>query len=356
MARPAGTGRRIAAAQGGVTAALVTTVFVVITLVAPTTQLTSIMLIGFYTVATCGLNIIVGRLGLITIGHGATVGISAFLCVYLLEQGQPLLVSTIVAVLVSSVIGLPLVAVSFRLDGLFFGIVSLAYLIVTLAVLHLITPLSGGARGVVTPLVELGGIQLYDYRNAALVIAVAVGLALGVALFLTRASTGLQWDAIRMNPGASESLGISVVRRRISGYLAGSLIGALAGPIYALAVGALTTEQFGLRMSLAFLLISVIGSPASVVIGPILGSAVYVLLPELLKAATGSNADAPVYSQILISVSILLLLVMRYSGLKLSSRLHPRSTKGLLSAVQMPRSRTHTVEDRRTADRAEVER
>ena len=277
------------------------------------TKLTPLMIIGFYAIAACGVNVLVGRLGLITIGHAATVGLAAFVSVHLMNDGHSFLVSSIGGVVVSTVIGLPLVLVSFRLDGLFFGIVSLAYLVVTMSVLHLFKPLSGGPEGVVTPPIEILGHSMYDYRNAAILVGIITGVALGAGLFAARTATGLQWDAIRSSPAAAEALGISVVRVRISGYLVGSAIGGIAGPVYAIAVGALTTDQFGLRMSLAFLLISVIGSPKSLVIGPLLGSTVYVMLPDFLQSVSGSSGDAPMYAQMLLSVVILLLLVVGYS-------------------------------------------
>lgn len=297
-------------------------------------RLTLLMLIGFYATATSGLNVLVGRLGLITIGHAASVGLAAFFAVYFLGHGVPFLVSCLAAAVVSTVIGFPLVLVSFRLDGLFFGIVSLAYLIVTMSVLHLIKPLSGGAYGVVTPPIDVFGHSLYDYRNAAVFVGVMTGLALGTALFATRTSVGLQWDAIRTSPAAAEALGISVARLRTIGYLTGTMVGSIAGPLYAVAIGALSTGQFGLRMSLAFMLISVIGRQRSIVVGPVVAAAVYVVTPEVLQSLSGSGRNAAIYAQMLLSVTILVILVANYSGAARRVRLPRWASRGSSDLVE----------------------
>jgi branched-chain amino acid transport system permease protein len=301
-----------------VVAAVVFAIFAIGAFALPSSQITRLMIVGFYAIAVSGMNVIVGRLGLITIGQAATVSIAAFVSLYLLDQGLDFTLAALLAMVVSAAVSVPLVLVSFRLDGLYFGIVTLVFLGVSQIVLFMIEPLSGGGRGVVAPPVTAFGTPVVTYTDMTLVIGVFVAVALGVAAYLGRSSTGLQWEAIRTDVHAAEALGLHPLRLRVVGYVAGSAIGALAGPVYVLAVGALTTNQFGLQMSLAFLVICVLGGRMNLVAGPLLGAAAWVAVPPLLEFAVGTER-ASEFSQLVFSVLIVgvLLLGARGAGARL---------------------------------------
>src|SRR5947208_10089186 len=74
------------------------------------------------------LNMLLGYTGQISLGHQAFVGIGAFTSAYMVSvHGQPFLAAVAVAVAVGALQALVLGAVSLRVTGLYFALVTLAY-------------------------------------------------------------------------------------------------------------------------------------------------------------------------------------------------------------------------------------
>src|SRR5207248_9601396 len=101
-----------------------------------------------YAIIGLSLNVLLGYTGQISLGHQAFVGIGAFTAAYMVsKQGQPFVAGIGMAMIVGGLQALVLGAVSLRVTGLYFALVTLAYGTMAEERLLNIQSLTGGAAG-----------------------------------------------------------------------------------------------------------------------------------------------------------------------------------------------------------------
>src|SRR5205085_12698133 len=103
-------------------------------------------------IGALSLNVLVGYTGQISLGHQAFIGIGAFTSAYMVSrQGQPFLAGIGMAMIVGGLQALVLGAVSLRVTGLYFALVTLAYGTMAEESLFNIQSLTGGSAGQPAP-------------------------------------------------------------------------------------------------------------------------------------------------------------------------------------------------------------
>lgn len=177
--------------------------------------------------------------------------------------------SLLVGALAGALLSLPLA----RLRGVFQAIATLAFVQIVLSVLLFVEPLTGGALG-------LNGIphavQVWHLLGFLLVL-IYVLHALGGS------SIGRAFDAARQDETVAVSLGISVLRYHALAFTLSGAIAGLAGGLYAFNRYSLIPDQFGFSMLVASLAAVVLGGRISV-LGPIVGTVVLTVLPEVARS------------------------------------------------------------------------
>ena len=128
---------------------------------------------------------------------------------------------------------------------------------------------------------SLGGALAYYY----FVLAVATILALALWRVL-RSPWGKAFTALRDNPIRAESLGVDVHAYTLLAFAIGAVYAGIAGALYAPLVEFVEPAPFGVGASIMMYLMVVVGGPGYF-FGPVLGSAVGVLLPAWLRFAQG---------------------------------------------------------------------
>jgi len=239
-------------------------------------------LIAIHTASACGLNILTGYTGLVSLGQAAFMGLGAY-TVAILETrlGTPFLLNIaaggVVAMLGGVVVGIP----SLRVKGLYLAIVTIAasvlahFLFSNLAV-------TGGTGGLSIPPATLFGLALdTSFRLYWLIVPVTVLMLLGAAnLFRTR--VGRAFIAIRDRDISAEVLGIPLLRYKLLSFAVSSFYAGVAGGLWAYMFRVVTPESFPLIMSIFFLAAIIVGGMGTV-LGSVLGAVFMTLVPELLK-------------------------------------------------------------------------
>jgi branched-chain amino acid transport system permease protein len=226
-----------------------------------------------FTHAMLGLSIFVTlNTGLLSVGNAAFAGIGAYTAALLtMRLGWPfplaLAAGTLAAALVGLVIGLPVL----RLSGVYLALATLAFGEV-IRVLFLNLEVTGGAMGLngIPPKTELWH----------LVLALA-----GLVYFfhrLGRSRLGRTLAAIREDEVAARVMGIDVVYHRNLVFVLGAAIAGLAGAFNAHFTFFVSPREYGFGPAVDILAFAVLGGVGSYR-GPILGSAILTLLPELLR-------------------------------------------------------------------------
>ncbi len=142
--------------------------------------------------------------------------------------------------------------------------------------------LTGGFGGIADiPRPRLGGLELTLPRYYY-VVGLAVLASLTLARNLARSPWGRALVGVRDSELAAESLGLSPYLVRTVAFTLGAAFAAVGGCLYAFLAGFVSPDSFTLQTSILFLLIVLFGGLGRVA-GPVVGSVVLIVLPEVLQ-------------------------------------------------------------------------
>src|SRR5262249_48043872 len=110
-------------------------------------------------------------------------------------------------------------------------------------------------------------------------------LALIVVIFTNNLLTGRfgrNVSAVRQSEIASETVGVSVYRMKLKAFAFSAVLAGLAGALFTHQQGYIVSDTFSFDKSVELLVFVILGGAGSL-FGPVLGTAVLVVLPEMLK-------------------------------------------------------------------------
>lgn len=234
-------------------------------------------------IAAMGLNLTLGYAGQVSLAQAAFMGIGAYTSALLTLAGWHWIVAAPAAMALCFVIGLALGWPALRVQHHFLAFVTLAFNTLVFLVLRNEDWLTGGSLG-------LAGImrpEIFGFSTAKnlhfyyFVLAVFLATA-GAFWGLVRSPWGRAFKALRENPVRANSLGVDIRLFTLLAFAIGSALGGLAGALAAPLVQFIDPPAFALVHSLKLLLMVVVGG-AGFYFGPMLGAALVILLPELLR-------------------------------------------------------------------------
>ena len=255
---------------------------------------------------------IMGRLGMVSLGHGAFLGIGAYVVVMLWNHvglspwiGIPvaLLLTAVVAVL----IGYP--CFRFKIVGHYFALVTLALTEVVRLVIIALRDQTGGSLGATpnTALADtawsIGALQFSSKLVWFYIILVAWLLGLWIWGRVDRSMTRLALEAISQEEDAAASVGMNVTRLKLGVTLVSALMTCFGGILYAqyqLYVNPETVSGIGISLQIVF---GAIVGGMFVRLGPTVGAAITLLLAEVLRLSIGHDIhglDTTIYGLMLV--------------------------------------------------------
>lgn len=260
-----------------------------------------------YTILAVSLNLTVGILGELSLGHAGFMCVGAFSGAFLNHALMPsiendltrfllaLLAGALMAALFGILIGIPVL----RLKGDYLAIVTLAFGEIIKNVVNVLY-MGVDQNGVHIAINEADKLNMSPEgmviikgamgitktpRTATFTIGVILVLiTLFIILNLIHSRTGRAIMAIRDNRIAAESVGINVTKYKLLAFsVSGSLAG-VAGVLYAhnLSTLAASPRNFGYNMSIMILVFVVMGGIGNIR-GSVIAAVLLTLLPELLR-------------------------------------------------------------------------
>lgn len=237
-------------------------------------------------IAALSLNFLIGRAGLVALGHAGFVGVGAYAVVAMVEAGFGnawliWLVAAVAGFVVSGLIGL----VAVRTKGVYFIMITLAFAQM-LYYLAVSLRMWGGDDGytMYSPLQLWDGVDAEGNWLFSLVLLAFASLFL-VLSRMDRSYFGRALEGIRDNETRMQAMGYPTVRLKLLAF-------ALAGSIAAFAGALLATQNLFVSPSLmqwnqsALLIVMVLIGGIGLRWGAPLGVAVWLVLEELLKQHT----------------------------------------------------------------------
>jgi branched-chain amino acid transport system permease protein len=238
-------------------------------------------------IAALGLNILTGFTGQISLGHGAFMGVGAYVSGYLmLHLGMPFLVCILAAGSVTAIVGMIFGIPSLRLKGLYLAIATLAAQVILEFVFVRWRTVTGGSQGLLAPPASIGGFVFNsDFKFYFLALGFAV-LAVLLAKNIVRTKPGRAFMAIRDRYISAEIIGIPLFRYKLMSFGISSFYAGVAGSLWGHYIGIITPEHFNVMISIQYLSMIIIGGLGSIY-GSIMGAVFMTLLPEALRWLSG---------------------------------------------------------------------
>jgi branched-chain amino acid transport system permease protein len=182
--------------------------------------------------------------------------------------GLALLGGAAAALLSGLILSLPLA----RLKGHFQAVATVAFVEIIVSLALYFDGVTGGPRGI-------NGIpKLVDTRGLVVFIVGVVALLSVVE----RTGIGRAFGAIRQDDIVARSLGISVPRYHALAFALSASIAGLTGALAAFNTYTIEPQQFGFQLLTLALGAVILGGRASV-FGPIVGTSIFIMLPELAR-------------------------------------------------------------------------
>ena len=255
-----------------------------------------IVTIAIFAIVTLGLDVVFGYTGEVSIGHAALLGIGAYTAAVLsMHFGLGFWPSIPIAIGVTAVFGALLALPALRVTGPYLAMVTLAFGTIIQILINEMTDLTNGPLGVkfntplfldlrpyssVLPFLDMSFKRMKE-MEFFYVTAAALLLTILVINRVLASHYGRAFEALRDSPIASDCRGVSVYKHKVIAFVLSAALAGLAGVLFAYSEQYIAPNNFTFELSVQFLLGVTLGGRKSR-LGPILGAAIIVFLPNLL--------------------------------------------------------------------------
>jgi len=281
--------------------------------------------IGMFVLMALGLNIVVGKSGLLDLGYVAFFAIGAY------TQG---IMSTTLgwntweimpfgigfAMLSGVLLGLP----ALRLRGDYLAIITLGFgEIVRIVALNLsATGGSEGIPGIPNPPAVLGfKFDLMHPQDFFWLVLLMILLVIWMIRRFTVRRPGRAWEAIRQDEDVAALMGVNTLIYKLWSFVIGAAVGGAAGVLYASKVMVISPDMFKFDVSILILACVVFGGIGNIW-GVILGASILAYLPERIRFISDAR-------QLVFGLVLIIMMNLRPDGL-------------------LPRKKREKIEEKRT--------
>lgn len=235
-------------------------------------------------IAVLGLNVVMGMAGQSNLGTIALVALGSYTTAIIANSlGSTNLLGVLATLVVAVIIGLMLGYPSLRVNGIFLSLTTMSFAQIVYSLANNMVWLTGGAMGIKGyPEPDILGWQINSQRSLYYFILVVAILFVVLSARLTKSKYGRALKAVRDNPEAVESIGLSVTKLKMMAFLIATVLGCLSGVFYAWVMRYVGPTTFATDQGVKYvvmLMLGGIGSTSGMVIGAILVTC----LPEILR-------------------------------------------------------------------------
>jgi len=242
-----------------------------------------------YGMFACAFNLLLGYTKMLSFGHAAYFGSSAYVTGWLVTvHGWGTIPGILAGVVFALLLGLVIGAIAVRRQGIYFAMITLALsqLVFFVCLQAQFTGgengLQGIPRGSVLGVVDLG-------RDATMYYFVLAVFAAVYALIrrIVHSPFGQVLKAIRANEPRAVSLGYEVDRYKLAAFVLSAGLAGVAGSLKALVLGFATLSDVSQGTSGEVILMTLLGGSGTF-LGPVVGAIIVVTLQEYLSDLVGA--------------------------------------------------------------------
>ncbi len=314
---------------------IVIVAFIVVQIMIMTGSITSslkgqLVPICAYIVMAVSLNLTVGILGELSLGHAGFMSVGAFAGIVAttslaetipfapLRLAIAMVIGAVCAAIAGVIVGVPVL----RLKGDYLAIVTLAFGEIIkniVGVLYIGRDSSGlhfslieqkfelaeGGKMIINGPMGVSGVTKISSFTAGFVLIL---ITLFIILNLVHSRTGRAIMSVRDNKIAAESIGISVTRYKLLAFVISAAFAGMAGTLYAMNFSTVTAAKFDFNTSILILVFVVLGGLGNIW-GSIIAAALLTVLPELLRAVND-------YRMLIYAILLIVMMIFNNSGVK----------------------------------------
>jgi len=234
-----------------------------------------------YTILLFGLDIVVGYIGQVSLGHAALFGIGSYTAgVLYFHFGWAIWGTIPASIIVTAIFGGILALPALKVIGPYLAMVTLAFGTIAQILINEMTWLTEGPLGIKIPKPDLMGVPMTKAEYFWLVSVVLI-ISLIVVDRFVKSQVGRAFEALRDSPIACDCMGVSVYRFKVIAFVISAGFAGLAGCLYAYSEQYISPNTYNNELAVLFLLGIIMGGRKSR-LGAAIGAAIIVLLPKLL--------------------------------------------------------------------------
>lgn len=232
----------------------------------------------FYGVYAMSWDLIFGYAGNINFGPTVQIGISAYTTGILINSGFPVWLGIVCGILMAIISGALMTFPALKLRGAYFGLMTLAAVLLLKHFVILFSDYTGGELGLILNDVLVVGAA----ANYWIALACLVGS--GIVIFVyANSMAGLILEAIGQDPVEAQALGFNIVKHRFFAFCVGSAFSGLAGSLMALYMGIASIDTAIDLAIVVQIIIAVVLGGRRTIIGGALGAIVIIVAGEFLR-------------------------------------------------------------------------
>ena len=210
-----------------------------------------------YSTMFLSITLITGGSGQLSLCQAAFAGIGAFAAGQLATHlGLSVLLGALVGGSMAAVVGALLALLAVRISGLLLTLLTLAFALFADQFLFQYSWSGGGLSGVVVPRPILGPVSFASDRSFLVLALAVLMVCIGIVALVQRGTIGRYLAAMRGSEAGAGSLGINLLRARVTVFALSAAIAGVGGTMFASAVHSVNADaSFPYEISLAFVVV-----------------------------------------------------------------------------------------------------
>lgn len=247
-----------------------------------------------------GFNFVIGFLGQLVFANTAFFGIGAYTYgIIMVHTGLPFPIALAGASLAGCVAGLLVGLPALRLRSFQLAIVTLAFNQLMYWIYLHSGSVGGGPSGMAMPDARVFNVHFTSDASKYVLILFVTVVGIWMVRNIARSTMGRAIVAVGANEFAAGALAIPPVRYKIAAFGLSGFFTATGGALFAILLGRVAPESFGLGQLLLGFAMVMVGGLATVA-GPVIGAIILTAAPEFLRSIPG--AEEVLYSILLIGL------------------------------------------------------
>ena len=272
------------------------------------------IILMIYIIGGVGLNLISGEAGQVSMGQAGFFAVGAYASALLsLNLKIPVLISIVIATILSGIVAVLIGAVALRLSGGYLCVITLAFAEAIRLILINWSSLTNGNVGLIAiPRPQLFGITFFKYTGFYYLTLLCTILIVCASYNLIHSHFGLRLRMIKNDEIAAQTNGVNIIRDKVIAFSVSGLFAGLAGALYAHLMRFIDPTVGANARSNLFLCMVVLGGMGNM-FGTIVAAIILGILPEVLRGF--NEMDQLIYGLILIFAMLLKLKNESFSAL-----------------------------------------